>query len=72
MVAGSNPAVPTFLRVLWTRPRIQRTHERSDDEVLETLYLLLGIIGFFALIAAFFFGGFVLLDFLFSRYGGDY
>jgi hypothetical protein len=39
---------------------------------LETLYLLLGIIGFFALIAAFFFGGFVLLDFLFSRYRGDY
>jgi len=39
---------------------------------LETLYLLLGIIGFFALIAAFFFGGFVLLDFFFSRYRGDY
>jgi len=38
---------------------------------LETLYLLLGIIGFMALIAAFFFGGFVVLDFLFSRFGGD-
>jgi hypothetical protein len=34
---------------------------------LETLYLLLSIIGFFAVIAAFFFGGFVILDFLFSR-----
>jgi hypothetical protein len=39
--------------------------------VLDTLYLLLGIIGFFALIAAFFFGGFVLLDFLFGRFRGD-
>jgi hypothetical protein len=39
--------------------------------VLETVYLLLGIIGFMALIAAFFFGGFVVLDFLFSRSGGD-
>jgi hypothetical protein len=38
---------------------------------LETLYLLLSVIGFFALIAAFFFGGFVVLDFLFSRFGGD-
>jgi len=38
---------------------------------LETVYLLLGIIGFMALIAVFFFGGFVLLDFIFSRFGGD-
>jgi hypothetical protein len=38
---------------------------------LETLYLLLSIVGFLALIAGFFFGGFVLLDFLFSRFGGD-
>jgi len=38
---------------------------------LDTVYLLLGIIGFFALIAAFFFGGFVILDLLFSRFGGD-
>ena len=38
---------------------------------METIYLLLGIIGFMALIAAFFFGGFVILDFLFSRFGGD-
>jgi hypothetical protein len=32
---------------------------------------LLGIIGFMALIAAFFFGGFVVLDFIFSRSSGD-
>jgi hypothetical protein len=38
---------------------------------LDTVYLLLGIIGFLALIAAFFFGGFVVLDFLFSRSEGD-
>jgi hypothetical protein len=38
---------------------------------LETLYLLLGIVGFLAILAAFFFGGFVLLDFIFSRSGGD-
>jgi len=40
-------------------------------ELLDTIYLLLGIIGFMAIIAVFFFGGFVLLDFLFSRSGGD-
>ena len=38
---------------------------------METVYLLLGIIGFLAVIAAFFFGGFVLLDFLWGRRGGD-
>jgi H+/gluconate symporter-like permease len=38
---------------------------------LDTLYLLLGIIGFFVTIAIFFFGGFVLLDFLWGRRGGD-
>jgi hypothetical protein len=38
---------------------------------LETLYLLLGIVGFLAILAAFFFGGFVLLDYIFSRSGGD-
>jgi hypothetical protein len=38
---------------------------------LETLYLLLGILGFFAVIAAFFFGGFVILDFLFSRFSRE-
>ncbi len=72
MVAGSNPAVPTCFAGSLGEIRAQRTHERPVDDVLETLYLLLGIIGFFALIAALFFGGFVLLDFLFSRYRGDY
>jgi hypothetical protein len=38
---------------------------------LQTLYLLLGIIGFMAMIAAFFFGGFLILDFIFSRSSGD-
>jgi hypothetical protein len=38
---------------------------------LDTLYLLLGIIGFMVVIAAFFFGGFVILDFLWGRRGGD-
>jgi hypothetical protein len=38
---------------------------------LDTLYLLMGIIGFFLIIALFFFGGFVVLDFLWGRRGGD-
>lgn len=42
-----------------------------ERRVLDTLYLLLGIIGFFLIIAIFFFGGFVLLDFLWGRRGGD-
>jgi hypothetical protein len=68
VVAGSNPAVPTF-RGLETDPA-SNGHAKGR-RVLETVYLLLGIIGFMALIAAFFFGGFVILDFLFSRSGGD-
>ncbi len=68
MVAGSNPAVPTFSRARNGPASNGRTKGRR---VLETVYLLLGIIGFMALIAAFFFGGFVILDFLFSRSGGD-
>jgi hypothetical protein len=68
VVAGSNPAVPTFAGFS-SRHRGHRTHERPT--VLETLYLLLGIIGFMALIAGFFFGGFVILDFLWGRSGGD-
>ena len=65
MVAGSNPAVPTVCCkiVRWTA-----SVERLD---LDTVYLLLGIIGFFLIIAIFFFGGFVLLDFLWGRRGGD-
>jgi hypothetical protein len=38
---------------------------------LDTLYLLMGVIGFFVVIAVFFFGGFVLLDFLWGRRRGD-
>jgi hypothetical protein len=38
---------------------------------LDTLLLVLSIIGFFAILALFFFGGFVLLDFLWGRRGGD-
>ncbi len=63
VVAGSNPAVPTLLR----RKRIRWKGYRA----LDTIYLLLGIIGFMALIVVFFFGGFVLLDFLWGRRGGD-
>ena len=61
MVAGSNPAVPT---VCGETPFVER-------RALDTLYLLLGIIGFFLIIALFFFGGFVLLDFLWGRRGRD-
>lgn len=31
----------------------------------------MGIIGFFTIIAIFFFGGFLLLDFIFGRSSGD-
>ena len=68
MVAGSNPAVPTFSRA---RNGPRGNGRTKGRRVLDTVYLLLGIIGFMALIAAFFFGGFVILDFLFSRFGGD-
>ena len=63
MVAGSNPAVPTPCgkTVLLERP----------ERALDTLYLLVGILGFFIIIALFFFGGFVILDFLWGRRGGD-
>jgi hypothetical protein len=38
---------------------------------LDTLLLVLSVIGFFVLIALFFFGGFIVLDFLWGRRGGD-
>ena len=38
---------------------------------MDTLYLLMGVIGFFLMIAAFFFGGFLILDFIFARSDGD-
>ena len=38
---------------------------------METVYLLLGIVGFMAIIALVFFGGFIVLDFIWERRGGD-
>src|ERR687893_1664915 len=58
VVAGSNPAVPTIAASV-------------ERRVLDTIYLLVGVLGFFIIIAVFFFGGFVLLDFLWGRRGGD-
>jgi hypothetical protein len=64
VVAGSNPAVPTPRggTVIWWK---------GLKRALDTLYLLLGIIGFFVVIAGVFFGGFLILDFLWGRRGGD-
>ena len=45
--------------------------ERKAAKALDTIYLLLGIVGFMAVIAAFFFGGFLILDFIWARRGGD-
>src|SRR5215212_7309400 len=64
VVAGSNPAVPTVCGETLRAASVER-------RALDTLYLLLGIVGFFVIIAIFFFGGFVLLDFLWGRRGGD-
>jgi hypothetical protein len=61
VVAGSNPAVPT----------VRGETASVERRALDTIYLLLGIIGFFLIIAIFFFGGFVLLDYLWGRRGGD-
>jgi hypothetical protein len=62
VVAGSNPAVPT--------PR-GGIFSRKGQEALDTLLLALSVIGVFVLIALFYFGGFVVLDFLWGRRGGD-
>ena len=51
--------------------RLDRTVVSPERRALDTLYLLMGIIGFFLIIALFFFGGFVVLDFLWGRRGGD-
>ena len=56
-------------RLFAARPRGQAAP--VERRALDTIYLLLGIIGFFIIIAIFFFGGFVLLDFLWGRRGGD-
>ncbi len=47
-----------------------RWRRNERPKVLDTIYLLLGIVGFLVILAAIFFGGFVLLDFIFSRTGG--
>ncbi|MEJ7820334.1 MAG: hypothetical protein WKF44_08520, partial [Rubrobacteraceae bacterium] len=39
--------------------------------VLNTINLVVGVMGFFAILAIFFFGGFLLMDFIFGRRGGD-
>jgi hypothetical protein len=75
-VAQSGSALgwgPSGRRFKSGRPDFLRRDAASSVErrVLDTLYLLLGIIGFFLIIAIFFFGGFVLLDFLWGRRGGD-
>ena len=49
----------------------RRDLRKGRTRALDTLYLLLGIIGFFVVIALFFFGGFLILDFLWGRRGGD-
>ncbi len=51
--------------------RRDRTLRKAIERALDTLYLLIGILGFFIVIAVFFFGGFVILDFLWGRRGGD-
>ncbi|HEX2182042.1 MAG TPA: hypothetical protein VHH10_07130 [Rubrobacteraceae bacterium] len=38
---------------------------------MDTILLLLSVLGFFLILALFFFGGFVVLDFLWGRRGGD-
>ena len=59
---------PSGRRFKSGRPDFSRI-SRKGQGALDTLLLVLSVIGFFALIAVFFFGGFVLLD-LWSR-GGD-
>lgn len=70
MVAGSNPAVPTPNGAVAV-PAGRTSGRGRFEGPLETIWLLVGIIGFMVMIAAFFFGGFLILDFLFARRGGD-
>jgi hypothetical protein len=72
-VAQSGSALgwgPSGRRFKSGRPDSSRRISRKGQGALDTLLLVLSVIGFFALIAVFFFGGFVVLDFLWSR-GGD-
>ena len=74
-VAQSGSALgwgPSGRRFESGRPDSLRRLRWRRLDLLDTLYLLMGVIGFFAVIAAFFFGGFLLLDFIFARSsGGD-
>jgi uncharacterized membrane protein len=73
-VAQSGSALgwgPSGRRFESGRPDSLYRHDERRERVLETIYLLMGIVGFFLVIAVFFFGGYVLLDFLWGRSGGD-
>lgn len=41
------------------------------EDAVETIFLLISIVGFMAVVAVIFFGGFVVLDFIWGRRGGD-
>jgi hypothetical protein len=75
-VAQSGSALgwgPSGRRFKSGRPDSSRrdlTHGKAMSD-LDTLLLVLSILGFFIILAIFFFGGFVLLDFLWGRRGGD-
>ena len=73
-VAQSGSALgwgPSGRRFESGRPDSVWWRDERRERALETVYLLLGILGFFAVIAAFFFGGYVILDYLWGRSGGD-
>ncbi len=73
-VAQSGSALgwgPSGRRFESGRPDFLRTAYGEALYVLDTIYLLLGIVGFMVVIAAFFFGGFLVLDFIWGRRGGD-
>ena len=73
-VAQSGSALgwgPSGRRFESGRPDFSGTAHGEALYALDTIYLLLGIVGFMAVIAAFFFGGFLILDFIWGRRGGD-
>ena len=73
-VAQSGSALgwgPSGRRFESGRPDFPQAPTERARRALETIYLLLGIVGFMAVIAAFFFGGFLILDFIWGRRGGD-
>lgn len=73
-VAQSGSALgwgPSGRRFESGRPDSSKPISGKATKALDTIYLLLGIVGFMAVIAAFFFGGFLLLDFIWGRRGGD-